>query len=614
MASTVKGITIEFRGDTTKLSKAINTVRAEARNFDKEISAIERDLKFNPKNVELLKQKITVLNQAAESGEKNILEMKKALEQMRAKNVDETSAEYRELEREIIKAESKQKSYNAELNKLKGAASSLGQAASKMSEFGNKATAAGEALKGVSMAAAGIDVALAGLAYKSGQAADDLTTLSKVTGISVLELQKYKAAADLVDVSVETIAKSQKKMKASMYSAAQGTKSTSDAFAKLGVNVTDVNGELRSQDDVFTETIAALGQMENETERDAIAMQIFGKSASELNPLIEDAGETYKRVADVFASNGLELVDEETLQKANEFNDSLDEIKATWGAAINTIGMQLAGYLAPAMEKVAGFMEKVAGWLSQLSPETLAIIGTIAGVVAALAPVLIVVGKLAFAISSIMSLMATIGPVIGGVLAAAAPVVGVIAAIIAVGVLLYRNWDTIKEKAVILKDWVVEKFTMLKDRVVAIGQAIGYALTHPIDTAFAFIQAIIEKIKGLFSNLNIQLPHISLPHFSISPPGWKISDLLKGVIPSLGIQWYKNGGIFNSPTVLTGVGEAGAEAVLPLKKLWEEMDRRFTGETIININATPNMDVNALADAVQRRIIELENRRKMAWI
>lgn len=636
MASTVKGITIEFRGDTTKLSKAINTVRAEARNFDKEISAIERDLKFNPKNVELLKQKITVLNQAAESGEKNILEMKKALEQMRAKNVNETSAEYRELEREIIKAESKQKSYNAELNKLKASTSSLGQAADKMSQFSNKATQAGEALKGISMAAAGIDAALIGLAYKSGQAADDLSTLSKVTGISTIELQKYKAAADLADVSVETIAKSQKKMKASMYAAAQGSKTASDAFAKLGVNVTDANGELRSQDEIFTESIAALGKMENETERDAIAMQIFGKSASELNPLIEDAGETYARVAEIFASNGLDFVDEETLEKANDFNDSLDEIKATWGAAINTIGMQLAGYLAPAMEKVAGFLEKVAGWLSQLSPETLAIIGTIAAVVAGLAPVLMIVGKLAFAISSIMTLMSTIGPAIGGVLAAAAPIVGVIAAIIAVGVLLYKNWDTIKEYAVIVKDWVVEKWTALKDGVVnavlslkdrvlgywealkqgivTIGETILYTLTHPFDAAFELISNVVAKIKNLFSGWNIELPHIKLPHFSVDPPGWKIGDLLKGVMPSLGINWYKTGGIFNSPTVLTGVGEAGAEAVLPLKKLWEEMDRRFNGETTINVYASPNMDVNALADAVQRRIIELENRRKMAWI
>lgn len=633
MADKVKGITIEFRGDTTELSKAINKVRNEAKEFDKELSYIDKSLKFNPKNIDLLKQKIAVLSDATKAGEKNIAEMKKALEKMKADGISETSAEYRELQREIIKAENKQKSYNAELKKLEAATSSLGQAAQKMSDFGNKATKAGEALKGVSMAAAGIDVALAGLAYKSGQAADDLATLSKVTGISTDELQKYQAAADLTDVSVETIAKSQVRLKKSMYEAADGTGSAAEAFDKLGVNVTDANGELKTQDEVFEDAIKALGEMSNETERDALAMQIFGKSAAELNPLIEDNGETYARVAEIFNNNGLEIVDEETLQKANEFNDQLDLIKATWGAAINTIGMQLAGYLAPALEKVAGFIEKVAGWLSQLSPQTLTLIGIIAGIVAGLAPVLIIIGKLAFAISSIMTLMSTIGPAIGGVLAAAAPIVGVIAAIIAIGVLLYKNWDTIKAKALEIKDWVVEKWTALKDGVVnavaslkervlyywealklgvkVIADAIKEAITHPFKTAFEFIKTIVEKIKGLFSNFNIELPHIKLPHFSISPPGWKLSDLLKGSIPSLGIEWYKTGGIFNSPSVI-GVGEAGPEAVLPIDKL-KDIIGEMNGGITINVYGSDNMSVNELAEKVRQKLIAEVNQRRQAW-
>lgn len=628
----VKGITIEFRGDTTKLSKAINTVRSDAKALDKELEYINKGLKFDPKNVDLLSQKMTVLRQAADKSKDNLAELKKALEQMKNADVDETSAEYRELQREITKTEAKQKSYNAELKKMEAANSSLGKAAANMQSFGNKATAAGEALKGLSLAAAGIDAALAGLAYKAGAAADDLVTLSKVTGISTTELQKYKAAADLTDVSVETIANSQKKMKQSMYSASQGTGQAAKAYERLGVAVTDANGNLRNQDEVFAETIAALGKMENETERDALAMQIFGKSANELNPLIEDAGETYARVADIFNKNGLEFVDDETIKKANDFNDSLDEIKMTWSAALNNIGMQLAGYLAPALEKVAGFLDKVAGWLSQLSPETLAIIGVIAGVLAGLAPVLIILGKLAFAISSIMSLMATIGPVIGGLIATAAPIVAAIAGVIAIGVLLYKNWDTIKAKAIEIKDWVVEKWTALKDGVVnavqslkekvlfywealklgirVIADAIKEAITHPFETAFNFIATIIEKIKGLFANFNIQLPHIKLPHFSISPPGWKLSDLLKGSIPSLGIDWYKTGGIFNSPSVI-GVGEAGPEAVIPIDKLKQMLGEM--GGVTVNVYGSANMNVDELAEKVQQKIISLQNQRRQVW-
>ena len=646
MAAEVKGITIELNGDTSGLQKAINAVRREAREFDKELSAIDRSLKFNPNNVDLLRQKIAILSEATESGEKNINELKKALQAMKSSGVDETSAEYRELQREIIKAESKQKSYNAELTKVKAAASSLGQAGAAMKDFGSKATAAGEALRGVSMAAAGIDAALAGLAYKSGQAADDLNTMAMVTGISTAELQKYKAAADLVDVSVETIAKSQTKMKKSMLSAQQGTQTTASAFDTLGVAIEDSNGHLRSQDEVFAEAIAALGKMENETERDAIAMQIFGRSAAELNPLIEDNGETYARVAQLFAENDLSIVDQETIDKANAFNDTLDEIKATGTAALTTIGMQLAGYLQPALEAVAGAVEKVFSWLSQLDPEVLAIIGVIAGVVAGLAPLLIIIGKLATAIGSIMSLMSVLGVSFTAIAGPIGIAIAAIAAIIAIGVLLYKNWDVIKEKAAQLKDWIVDRWTALKDGVVnainsvkervlfywealklgmsiimdaitskvkTVWEGVKNAIVEPIQTAVNFVKSALDKIKGFFSGLTLNLPHIKLPHFKLNGE----FSLVPPRVPTIGIDWYKNGGIFDNPTVFAGavgVGEAGPEAVLPLAKLWEEMDKRFNAQgIIINVNAAPGMDINELAKVIENRLINQIKRQRNAW-
>ena len=643
----VKGITIEFNANTNNLSKAINQIRQEARGFDKELGYINNSLKFNPKNIDLMRQKIAVLKDATKSGEQNIKEMKKALETMKSNGVDETSEDYRELQREIIKAESKQRDYNKELRKLEASTSVLGQASAKMSAFGEASVKAGESLRGLSMVAGAVDLALAGLTIKSGATADDLNTMAKVTGISTAELQKYKLSADLLDVSVETIAKSQTKMKKSMLSAQQGSKNVAEAFNTLGVSIVDSNGHLRDQGEVFEESIKALGSMENETERDAIAMQIFGKSASELNPLIEDNGETFKKVADVFAQNDLEIVDQETIDKANQFNDALDTIKMTGMATLSTVGMQLAGYLAPAMEKVADVMGKIMGWLSQLDPAVLTTIGVIAGVLAVLSPLLIGVGKIAMAISSIMTLISTLGPAIAGFSAGALlPIIGIIAGVIAIGVLLYKNWDTIKEYAGIVADWVVEKWTALKDGVTnaiasvkervlfywdalktgmtiilnsivsAVTTAwnkVKFAITHPIETAVAFVKSALDKIKGFFSGLKLELPHIKLPHFSISG---KLS-LAPPSVPHLNIDWYKNGGIFTSPTVFSGigVGEAGAEAVLPLKKLWEEMDERFAGgnNITININAPQGMDVNALAKEVERRLITQTKRQKYAW-
>lgn len=622
MAGNIKGITIEFRGDTTQLSKAINQMRNESKGLDKELGYIKTALKFDPKNVDLLRQKMALLKESSSKSKKDIEDLKKALDDMKAKGIDQTSAEYRELEREITIAEAKQKSLNKEIRKLEASTSTLGQASQKMADFGNATTKAGESLRGLSMVAGAVDLALAGLTVKAGQTADDLNTLSKVTGISTDELQKYKYSADLLDVSVETIAKSQVKLKKSMYSAQQGSSAMAEAFATLGVNIEDSNGQLRNQDEVFNESIKALGQMENETQRDALAMQIFGKSASELNPLIEDNGETFQKVSDIFKNNNLEIVDQETIDKANQFQDALDTLKMTGMAALSTIGMQLAGYLAPAMEKIAEVLGKVMGWLSQLDPKVLTIIGIIAGVLAVLSPLLIVVGKIAFAISSIMTLASTLAPIIAGVGSTLLPIIGIIAGVIAIGVLLYKNWDTIKEYAGIVKDWVVEKFTALRDAIVNIFNSIKNtvttvwnniktAITTPIQSAVDFIKKAIDKIKGFFSGLKIELPHIKLPHFkltgslSIVPPS----------VPKLSIDWYKNGGIFTNPTVFqgVGVGEAGAEAVLPLKKLWDEMDKRLNSGVVINVNASPGMDVNELAKEIERRLINSTKRQTYAW-
>ena len=100
----------------------------------------------------------------------------------------------------------------------------------------------------------------------------------------------------------------------------------------------------------------------------------------------------------------------------------------------------------------------------------------------------------------------------------------------------------------------------------SVFNAVKNAMVHPIQTALSVIRGIVSRIKGLF-HFSISIPHIPLPHFSISPSGWKMSDLLKGKIPKLGINWYATGGIFDSPQVI-GVGDAKSpEAVTPIDKL-----------------------------------------------
>ena len=608
MAGGIKGITIEFLGDTTKLDKALRRIDKETRSIDSELRKVNNALKFNPTSVELWRQKQDLLSKKVKETEERLKALKAAQAKLDADKVDETADEYRELQREIITTESKLNHFKSQLRAVGNV--KLRAASEQVKELGNKLTSAGEAMRGLSIAGAAVAGSVGALAVKSGRAADDLNTLAKVTGISTDNLQKYAAAADLVDVSVDAIAKSNKRLEKSMYSAANGSKTQKKLFKELGVSVKDSDGNLRDSEDVFQDVITALGGMTDETKRDAIAMQLMGKSASELNPLIMDGGETYKQVSDTLKKYGLDFVDEETLNQANEFNDQLDTMKVIGTVAIQTIGTQLAGYLAPALGTVVDYVGRIAQWLTTLSPQVLTVIGIVGGILAVLAPVLIVLGKLAFAISQIMGLMSTIGPIIAGLAGPVGIAIAVIAALVAAGILLYKNWDTVKAKAAAFKAYVIGQFNALKASVTATFNAIKNAIVKPIQTAIDKVKSIINKLKGFFPiKVGNIFSSLKLSHFD-----WHWKKVVGSIkVPVFdGIKWYAQGGIFDSPTI-AGIGEAGPEAVVPLDKLWKHLDNMNAGGITFNIYAKEGQSPREIALEVERILIRRAKSQQMAW-
>lgn len=658
MTERIKGITIEFRGNATPLQKEIRKVDSELAKTTKELSSVNKALKFNPTSVELWRQKQQLLNQKVEQTKEKLAKLKDAQKQMDASGVDKNSEEYRKLQRQIVETNSKLKTFKGQLIEVGNA--NLKALSEQFKEAGTKIDSVGQSLKGVSMAAAGVVAGLGAISVKAGAAADDLNTLSKVTGIGTGDLQKYSYAADLVDVSVEDIAKANKKLAKNAYEAASGTGTQAEAFQKLGVNVLDSNGELKDSETIFQEVMKGLSGVKNETERAAIAQELMGKSAANLNPLIEDGGETYKMVADTMAKYGLDYVDQETLDKANEFNDSLDTMKLLGSVALAQVGSQLAGYLAPALEKVVDLVGRFASWLSKLDPGLLTVIAGIAAVVAVLAPLLIGIGKVAFAISSIMSMMSalsgamtllSLGPIAG--------IVAAIAAVIAIGVLLYKNWDKIKELAAALgaklkevwegiktsisdavnairtklvgtwtnikttvsnlvnslKNGIVGAWNAVKTAISNAAKTIWDKLTWPFKKAWDTIKGVIDKIRSWFPlDIGNIFGKIKLPHFS-----WDWIDL-GGIIsiPSISIDWYKKGGIFESPTI-AGIGEAGPEAVVPLDKFWNKLDKIAENSAgggtapVINIYPQAHQSASDIAREVEKVLVQWQNQRKAAY-
>ena len=661
MAGKVKGITIEFRGDTTSVDKAIRKVNSESKDLTKQLKEVDNALKFNPKNTELLAQKQTLLKERIKQTEDGLKEFKQIQDDLDAKGVEKTSAEYMAVRRNIVEAESKLKHFNSELQKTSAQASRLNQVGQAMQNIGGKISAAGQAMMPFSAAAATALTALGGLAVKSAGMADDLIMLSKQTGISTDDLQKYAAAADLVDVSVDSIAKSQQRLKRNMLTAAEGGASA-EYFERLGVSVTDANGELRDSNEVFMELIKALGSMENETERDALAMQIFGKSATDLNPLIEDMGVTYEKTMQMLEENGLSPISEEDLKKANEFKDALDTIKLVVQQAMAIIGSKLASVLMPVVEKIVEKVTAFASWASQASPELLAKIAGILAAVAAIGPVLLTVGKLITGVGTAISAVSKVWTALSTALMAnpIGIVIALIAALVAAFIYAWNNiegfreffinaWETIKTAFGAAVDWIKAKW----DAVVAFFSGIPEWFRNLFNTAWENIKAAFanwvsfwsglwDAVKNKFSELGTSIASaisgavksgingvISMIENTINGairlingaiglinmlPGVSVGTLGNVSLPRLA----KGGVLYGAQTVIAG--EAGPEAIIPLDRLFAQMDRMTDrivngegGGVTVNVYASPGMDINALAREIESRIIDAQKRRRLAW-
>lgn len=252
----------------------------------------------------------------------------------------------------------------AALNNMKNGLQTAGdeaeKAEKKVSVFGDvlKAKLTGDfienAAKGVASAVTGTAKAIFNLAIDSAAYADEISTLASTTGMSTDALQEYKYMAELTDVSLQTITASQTKLIKAMASAKDGGKAASEAFKNLKVSALDGNGALRDVETVWLETLTALAEIPNETERDAAAMELFGKRARELNPLIEagaDALEAYRKEAHEVGY----VLNQEQLTALNKVDDGWQSLQKRFEGFKN----QLGASMAPAAEAVFDALEKI---------------------------------------------------------------------------------------------------------------------------------------------------------------------------------------------------------------------------------------------------------------
>lgn len=481
MADRIKGITVVLGGDTTGLNKALSGTNKEIKSTQAQLKDVERLLKLDPTNTKLLEQRQRLLSEAVGETRTKLTDLKEAEKQVQEqfKKGEISQQQYDALQREIIETEN-------QLNKLESAANQSNAALNKIASVANNisggAQKVADATRGISVAAGGAAVGMLGMAVSAGAAADDINTLAKQSGFGTDEIQKWQYAADRMDVSVETIISSARKMKKNMVST---SKDTIAAWEELGVAVTDSNGELRDSTTVFYEAVDALAKVENETQRDTLAMQLFGKSADEMAGIIDDGGTALKEMGAEAEASGL-ILSQDALDGANAFNDGLDTLKAKAQQAFFSSGAALAENLLPLLDTLVEKMSVALSWIASLDGETLTMIGTVLLAVAAISPIAGIISKIT---GSIQLVTQAINFLIAN------PIVLLIAAIVALVVLIATKGDEIQA--------ILQKVDNFLQNVFATDwtKIFGPVLGNILNGFFKNVKNIWDSIKRIFSGV-----------------------------------------------------------------------------------------------------------------
>lgn len=724
----VKGLTIKFSADTSKLEQDIKKVESASKKTASELKAIDRGLKFNPKSTTLLKQKFDALTRSVRQSETRLAQLKAKQKSMDAKGVSKSSKEYRALEREIIKTENqldrakkklkefgsvrfqqlsaslkavgakmqtvgksmsmyvtaplvavgtvgakkfaevdktmqltnatmKNSKTEADLlnNAMKSAAASstfgMNDAATASLNFaraGLKAKEAAAALAPAMALAAGeggeLDTVSNGLvatingfhgsfdeasryadvfANACNNSALDVNSLSKAMSVAAPIFSSAGYAVEDASLYMGVMAnngieanKAANSLKTGLARLVSPAKQGAEMMDELGISVTNSDGSMKDSVTVQKELHDAFSKL-SESEQIAAASAIFGKN--QMAPwlaLINTAPEDVTELNNAIYETG--TAEQMQTKMMQGFGGSLEQLKSSADVAAESLGEALA----PMIQKVAQALTSATTWFNSLSPSMQRIIAVVGVLVAALGPLLVILGTVFTSISAIgagiaaaSAAFAAAGPVIAGAFAVITGPVGLavaaVAGAIAIGILLYKNWDKVKAHVQKAVDGLKQRFQTnfgaigqrvrtnmntvrtvvntvvgairrkfdqlkaIKDNAGKTFESVKEKITKPINTAWGIVKKVVDKINGLFPiSVGKIFSNIKLPHFSVSggKAPWGFGG--KGSLPNVSVGWNKDAmqfgkilkgaqifGQANDGTLLGG-GEVAREVVV----------------------------------------------------
>ena len=483
MASNKKTIVLgldysQFEGGVTAVNRKMDLLDAEfklasetAKKFGDETNQLSLKQEQLTQKINLQTQKVNLAKEAydkamssGKASEAAVDKLDKALLSQRT-TLEKLKNELSEVDTKIEEANKTSSSFGDNIRSL---ASTMGIEINPAieglaSKFDGMDASVGNAILGIG----GLITTFASFSFSAANWADDLLQMSSVTGITTDELQKMQYASKFLDVDVDTMTNSITKLTRNMNDARGGSSELDEAFKKLHIRYKDGSDQLLNANDVFYNTIDALGKVKNETERDALSMTLLGKSAKELNPLIEAGSQRLKELG-IEAGNMGTVMDKDSLDKLGRMKDAMDKLENVGGSLKNKLGLELIPILTNLFEVIGKIPVPVL--------ETLIILGTV------IATIVLVVK----AITSVTSTFKDIKGFFSGVNIGAIKTVATIMAVVAVLIALATVITVIMGRS---KD--------LQDSMASIGNSVGQVAGTVTDAQ--------NKATNAVSNSNVVL-------------------------------------------------------------------------------------------------------------
>lgn len=234
------------------------------------------------------------------------------------------------------------------VNLPEGATSTL----NSMVSLGGELTLLIGAFAAAAAAVVEVEKALANLTLEQAAAAGEIQDVAMQTGLSTEAVQRYQYACDMIGVSFDTVASSQAKMIRSMADVQSGSETAAATWNQLGIEVMNADGSLRDAQEVFLEVIDVLGQIENATQRDAVSMEIFGRSAQDLNPLIVQGTDAFQAFYDE-ASDVKDILTDVQLETLAGLDDEMHRVEARFESGANSMALKFTPALQEFYEKTS---------------------------------------------------------------------------------------------------------------------------------------------------------------------------------------------------------------------------------------------------------------------